>query len=467
MLIRNAVSFIISIFLYLSIHINASASECLNYVGTDFFSPYSKILGNYRNIRSSSPHIEDLVSIVEIRKLVKIHGIEKYLEGALAGSYPMHFSMMGEQMNALDFALLNNIKPEITDRLIASGLRESLKYWELRFKSNPQSISVFDMYLSSGRDVNQIGISYDSKSLNIGNFAVAKNNKRLLNKFLSNGGELYLGDLINILDLSIESRLMFSDMIDFEEYIKKYVEQQNDIVKFNQKPINNPEYIYFRSCQNFNDWTLEQGEVADVIKQAKDSCPSKDLLKCIQNINPIVAEVYMRRALTKELSKFKVNYLEKANDYYLLDDNQLGYVKKGGYLAYEKLLIDKELHRYIKKDINHIKLYRLDVIASIITGNAILTNYLIETIPSIKNDLYLGKNLAYYVTLYGNNKEYLDWFYSTYGNINQSYGISYYTYNLINSVSDPSAYERIQLYRKMKYQENMFDRLFQKSTLIK
>jgi hypothetical protein len=450
--------FILSFFLYLGITYNASAIECENYMGSGFYSPYAKLFGYPNTIypghgfgdnlsRKGEPSIRDVLDIIVL------HGTEKYLEGALNGAYPLEFNGMTERNNALDFALMHRVRPELIGRLRDSGLSASLYYWRVRFLARRLSPTVIDEYLLAGKNVNDIKIKY----MNLGGFALAKNHVELLAKFLRNGGDLYSGKLVDTSNLSIESRLKFSDLVDFDVYNKKYQQQQKDRLEFEQKPIDNPEYSYFHStsCEKLNDWTIEQKEITQIIRQAVENCP-KNKLKCIQKISPVVAEIHMRRELFIKLSKFKAKQLEKVDEFHLLDEHSLGSFK-WDQLAYEKFLVDKTLHLYPKKDIEVIKLYRLSKIGRIIADNKELTEYLMKTMPYIKDSFYLGKNLAYFVTLESDSKEYLEWFYKQYGSVNQLYGINYYTANLIESISIPSLNQRTNLYKKMGFKENEFD----------
>jgi len=448
--------FIVSCFLYLGITSNLAAVECDNYIGIGFSSPYAKLFGYPSRISFENFVIEGEESIVDVSKVIGEQGITNYLEGALNGEYPLEFNGLSEKNNALDFALMHRVDPDLILRLRDSGLSETLYYWRVQFLSRRLSPTVIDEYLLSGNDVNDMKLN----KMNLGNFALANNHFELLAKFLRNGGDLYTGKLADISNLSIESRLKFSNLMDFDVYRKKYKQQKEHRVKFEQKPIDNPEYAYFHStsCEKLNDWTIEKQDIEKLIKQAAKEC-TQNTLECIQEINPIVAEIYMRRELYKKLSKFKAKHLEKVDEFHLLDQSLLGDFK-WNYLAYEKFLVDKTLHLYQKKGVDEIKLYRLSKLGRIIANNKELTEYLMRTIPNIKDRIYLGKNLAYYVTLESDSKEYLQWFYKQYGNVNQLYGVNFYTANLIESIYRPSLNKRTHLYKSMGLKENKFDIYF-------
>ncbi|MEW6990161.1 hypothetical protein AADZ91_05660 [Colwelliaceae bacterium 6441] len=458
--------------LYFSASTTALAAQCYQNFGVDFTSSYSQVYEMPNNLTMSVTITKDGESLLELDKIQKEVGIEKYFEGALSGLYPLEFQGMKEKINALDLALMRkeDISPDIISRFKALGLKPSIFYWAPTFASPATDrLALFKEYLSWGNNINDLTIS----DLNIGNYALNKGNVELLRQFMNHGGDLYEGFLTDTSTLSLEKRLAFASLVDFDHYNKQYKKQQDEKHIVDQIPVNNPDFTFLNICENLDDWavnnikhdwTVPLDDIQNVINQAKEDCP-KTVLACIQKANPIVAEVYMRREYRKKLGDKKIKHIKTIEEFHQLEKNQIGSFSwvdannTGGFF-YEKLLKDQTLHQHLIKNDKALTLYRLDEIGRIIADDKGLTEYLFKALPDVKGEIYLGKNLAYYVTLYSDNANYLKWYYPRYGEVKRQYGLSHYTYSSIRAIQYSEFNERLKMYKKMGYQETEFDRVF-------
>lgn len=439
----------------------ANTIECdltkqIDFVGVDFAWPYNGILGKSMNIRQFFNE-QDAANRIQVSEVIKEKGVVSYLEGVVSGTYPGTFSLFNFNANALDIAKLWNVSPKLINEISASGYRLSNYYWVTKLKSNKGSIKLLQEYLTYENDINTFYVVVGNKRLSFGNYALMQKNIDLFRAFLLHGGDPLVGDLVNIEHYDIEERLKLAGLINLEEYVNKYKLQT---LVLRNKPDTHSDFVFSEVCEPLVEWTLPSQMIDHEISKAKLKCKD-NYLNCLNETNPLLAEIAIRRDRKQKLQDFDIKAITKETELETFDKNTLYYVEEKGLLYVELLIETQTLHRHIdkiRKVTQKSNLYRLEQVSFLIADNYQLTKYLQQYMPEIFEEIYLGKNLAHYVFLNASKDEYLKWFFKDVSRPKTKLGVSLLFKNRVKSIVDAGAHHKQSLFKKLGYTMSSLDK---------
>ncbi len=454
--------------IFLSFFCFAEGGASINYVAVDFTSAYD-ITPKKFNIRPHSFNSEPTDEQKEALNIIDEKGVEIYLSGVLTGIYPQSLPYFSEKINAFDLAVLHKVSKSFIEQFRQAGFTHSKSFWRLRFLSQEPSLSVFEEFVNAGNDIDDLFISFDSyQRLTIGGYAIVKQDYNLLEKFLLADGQLMEGDLVDIEKLTLARKVALSEYISLNEYQRAFERQQTkrEAVVEELKARDDFVFTEVASLSLNNNWAPSIDHIDTVIREAKLQCSQGQLIRCVDRLDPVVAEILATRELRNTLKQLKITYINVSEFEQKIEPTSLYYDANSRQLLYEEKLTSNTLHQLefeTYKGLISEQLYRLENIAYIISDNKMKTQYLFSTLPNINKDTQLGKNLSYYISLISNDKAYMQWFFKSFGVPVVEYGLSSISMNLISGINDEKSRARLNILKELGFKKSHHDQLLEQT----